>query len=164
MMVSLSADDSALRTTLARVVPDLQRCCHDQWMLIGSAAARLVGAVVTVADIDVLTSEDDAAHLQECWAAYRDHDHQPADANRFRSHFARFTFPNLPVEIMGGLELFGAEGWNSVEIEHGVLVEIDGVDVLIPALDEQIRLMERFGRPKDLVRATSLKSLEQERS
>ncbi len=163
-MVSLSADASALRTTLAAVVPDLQRCCQDRWMLIGSAAARLAGAVVTVADLDVLTSADDAARLLDCWAAYRDDDYVPAEGNRFRSYFARFAFPPLPVEIMGGLELFGSDGWEFVTIEHSVLVDVGGFDVRIPTRDEQIRLLESFGRPKDMVRAMSLKSLQRERS
>jgi hypothetical protein len=158
------ADASALRTTLAAIVPDLRRYCDDPWMLIGSAAARMVGADVTVADLDVLTSEDDAAHLQDCWATYRDDNYVPADGNRFRSHFARFTFLPLPVEIMGGLELFGAEGWESVKIEHAVLIDVDGVDVLIPTPDEQIRLLEIFGRPKDMTRTMSLKSLQHQRS
>lgn len=158
------ADASGLRTTLIRVVPDLQRCCNDRWMLIGSAAAQLAGAVVTVADIDVLSSKSDAAHLQDYWATYRDDDYVPEDGRRFRSHFARFTFLPLPVEIMGGLELHGAEGWQSVKIEHTVRVDVDGIDVLIPTLDEQIRLLESFARPKDMTRVTSLKSLQRERS
>lgn len=163
-MVSPSDNGSALSTTLVAIVPDLQRCCHDLWMLIGSAAARLAGADVTVADIDVLTSADDAAHLLDRWAAYRDDDYIPADGNRFRSHFARFTFLPLPVEIMGGLELFGTDGWKSVTIKSTVLADVGGFDVRVPTRDEQVRLLESFGRPKDLVRAMSLKSLPQERS
>lgn len=132
-------------------------------MVIGSAAARLAGAVVTVSDIDVLTSKADAAQMLDCWAAYRDHDHLAADANRFRSHFARFNFRSLPVEIMGGLELFGTGGWESVTIKHTVWVDVGGFDARIPTRDEQIRLLESFGRPKDMVRAMSLKTLQQER-
>jgi hypothetical protein len=163
-MHSLSADASALRTTLAGVVPDLQRCCHDRWILIGSAAVRVAGVVVSVADIDVLTTADDAEHLLDDWAAYRDDGYVPVEGTRFRSRFARFAFLPLPVEIMGGLELFGTDGWEPVSIEHTVLVDVGGFDVRIPTLDEQIRVLESFGRPKDMVRAMSLKSSQQERS
>ncbi|MEP7186392.1 MAG: hypothetical protein ABI767_11200 [Rhodanobacter sp.] len=145
-------------------MPDLQRCCHDRWVLIGSAAARLAGAVVTVADIDVLTCESDAVRLLDRWAARRDHDHEPADGRRFRSLFARFNFVPLPVEIMGGLELSRSERWESVTIEHSMLVDVGGIGVRVPSLDEQIRLLESFGRPKDRARAVALKSLKQERS
>jgi hypothetical protein len=162
-MLSLSADASALQTTLAAVVPDLLRCCHDRWILIGSAAVRLAGVVVSVADIDVLTTADDAALLLDEWAAYRDDGYVPTEDNRFRSHFARFAFRPLPVEIMGGLELFGTGGWEPVTIKHTVLVDVGGFNVRIPTRDEQIRVLESFGRPKDMLRAMSLKSLQQER-
>ncbi|MDQ6645936.1 MAG: hypothetical protein M3Y93_01720 [Pseudomonadota bacterium] len=132
-------------------------------MVIGSAAARLAGAAVTVADIDVLTSEGDAARLLHRWASHRHHDHVPADSHRFRSLFARFNFSPLPVEIMGGLEFSCAERWESVTIRHTMLVDVDGIHVRIPTLDEQIRLLNNFGRPKDMARAMALRSLHQER-
>lgn len=155
---------TALREVLASVVPDLHRHCRDPWTLIGSAAARLAGAAVAVADLDVLTSVRDADALIGHWRTRQDEAWMPPSAERFRSRFARFLFPGLPVEVMGGLELHGERGWEPVRIGAVVTLDVAGLAVPIPAVAEQIRVLESFGRPKDRRRATLLKSLSGERS
>lgn len=152
-----------LHRALVAVVPELHRCCRDSWTLIGSAAARLAGAEVVVADLDVLTTRRDAEALIDQWQGQLDKAHAPAGADRFRSHFARFRFTDLPLEIMGGLELFGANGWEPVQVGKTMTVEVAGLHVPIPVVTEQVRVLESFGRPKDLQRAALLKSLSEER-
>ena len=154
-----AATAAAMAQVLAIVVPDLRRVCRDAWTLVGSAAAWLAGADVTVADLDVMTSTRDAEVLVEHWREHRDDMHVPADGARFRSRFARYGFPGLPVEVMGGLEWFGGNGWESVRIGEIVMVEVDGFALPIPAVAEQIRVLENFGRPKDQLRAAQLKLL-----
>jgi hypothetical protein len=153
---------AAWHEALIAAIPDLHRHCRDPWTLIGSAAARLAGADVAVADLDVLTSVRDADALIEHWRARQDETWVPASAERFRSRFARFLFPGLPVEVMGGLGLCGERGWAPVRIGEVVTVDVAGFAVTIPTVAEQIRVLERFGRPKDLQRAALLKSLSRE--
>src|SRR5690348_17687187 len=62
----------ALYATLADVVPDLHVHCADPWCLIGSVAALVLGAEVSVADVDVLTSRADADTLMQVWAQQRE--------------------------------------------------------------------------------------------
>ena len=151
----------ALFVALTELVPDLHVHCAEPWCLIGSAAARLLGAEVSVADIDVLVSPADAGTLAALWVDRRDATHTPADDGRFRSHFARFSFPGMPVEVMGGLELNQGDGWQPVSPGRLVLVGVQGMAVPVPALDEQIRIFESFGRDKDRARATALRRLRQ---
>jgi len=151
----------ALFVALAELVPDLHVHCAEPWCLIGSAAARLLGAEVDVADVDVLVSRADADTLAERWADRRDAAHAPADADRFRSRFARFRFPGLPVEVMGGLELDQGNGWQPVSPGRLVLAGLRGMAVPVPAPDEQIRILESFGRDKDRARAAALRRLHQ---
>ena len=148
-----------LRRTLAACVPELQRHCADPWVVIGSAAAWLAGAEVTVADVDVLTSVSDARSLARHWQARLLTTEASKDGDRFRSHFARFDFP-VEVEVMGGLELASPDGWKAVRVEATLTVEIDGIEVPVPTLAEQVRLLESFGRPKDQERVQRLKRLE----
>jgi len=150
---------AAMAQVLAVVVPELRRVCRDAWTLVGSAAAWLAGADVTVADLDVLTSARDAETLAGFWCERRDGMHVPADGERFRSHFARYGFPGLPVEVMGDLECFGARGWEPVRISGIVMAELGGFTVPIPIVAEQMRILESFGRPKDRQRAAQLKLL-----
>lgn len=159
----MSADSitmrDTLRQTLVRVLPDLQKHCREPWYLIGSAAASLAGADVSVADLDVLASADDAARLENQWRDLRDLVYAPAGADLFRSRFARFRFPGLPVEVMGGLELDRGDGWRPVQVHEATSVSVAGFTVPIPTVAEQIRILESFGRPKDLQRAALLRSL-----
>ena len=148
-----------LHETLATVVPDLQRQCRDPWVLIGSAAARLIGADVTVADVDVLTSVHDAESLIAHWQLHLDGAYAPDGFDRFRSRFARFHFAGLPVEVMGGLELSGADGWQPVEVRKIMTVSCADMAVPVPSLAEQIRVLESFGRPKDQKRPGLLRAL-----
>ncbi|HEX8779383.1 MAG TPA: hypothetical protein VF738_14815 [Rhodanobacter sp.] len=151
----------ALFVTLAELVPDLHVHCAEPWCLIGSTAARLLGAEVDVADVDVLVSRADAESLATLWADRRDTLHEPADSDRFRSRFARFRFPGLPVEVMGGLELDQGNGWQPVSPGRLVLAGLRGMAVPVPSLDEQIRILESFGRDKDRERAAALRRLRQ---
>jgi hypothetical protein len=150
--------DAALKRTLAACVPELRRHCLDPWVVIGSAAARLAGAEVTVADVDVLTSVRDARSLVGHWHARLLTTEASKDGDRFRSQFARFDFP-VEVEVMGGLELASPDGWNAVRVGATVTVDIDGLAVPVPALAEQVRLLESFDRPKDRERAARLRRL-----
>lgn len=150
----------ALGVTLLELVPELHIRCADPWCLIGSTAARLIGAEVGVADVDVLVSRADAEALMTRWADRRETAHAPAGSDRFRSHFARFGFAGLPVEVMGGLELNAGKGWQPVSPGRLVLVGLQGLAVPVPSLDDQIRLFESFGRDKDHVRAATLRTLQ----
>jgi hypothetical protein len=151
----------ALFVALTELVPDLHVHCAEPWCVIGSAAARLLGAEVDVADVDVLVSRADADALTALWADRRDATHAPADGDRFRSCFARFRFPGMPVEVMGGLECNRGEGWQPVSPGRLELVGLQGLAVPVPALDDQIRILESFGRDKDRERATALRRLRQ---
>lgn len=150
---------SPLHQALVASVPDLHRHCRDPWIVIGSAAVALAGGDVVVADVDVLTSKRDAECLLVPWRARLDDRHEPADSDRFRSCFARFRFPGLPLEVMGGLALRDANGWQPVHVDDVVHVSCAGVEVPIPAVAEQIRILESFARPKDMQRAARLRTL-----
>ena len=164
MNASVDIDTAAaLREVLIASVPDLHRYCRDPWTLIGSGAAWLVGARVTVADLDVLTSTRDAETLIDHWRMRLGATTAAAGAERFRSRFGRFVFPGLAVEIMGGLEVADEAGWEPVRVGEIMTVDVAGMRVPIPPVEEQIRVLESFGRPKDRQRAALLKSLCEER-
>ncbi|WP_077554990.1 hypothetical protein [Rhodanobacter sp. B04] len=58
--------------------------------------------------------------------------------------------------------LAGADGWEPVRVGRTMTVEVAGLHVPIPVVAEQVRLLESFGRPKDLQRIALLKSLSEE--
>jgi hypothetical protein len=149
----------SLRDVIEACVPQLHQHCRDTWVIIGSAAAALAGADVVVADLDVMSSVDDAERLKTLWQSRLNTSYAPNGAALFRSHFARFDFPGMPVEVMGGLELHRNGTWQPVQVDEIVHVACAGVQVPIPAPSEQIRMLERFARPKDLLRTQLLRAL-----
>ncbi|HTV84410.1 MAG TPA: hypothetical protein VME63_03345 [Dyella sp.] len=151
---------SPWREAVAVNITLLRQHCRDPWVVIGSTAAALAGADVTVADLDVLTSTDDATRLIDMWNDWLDTAYCPEGDDRFRSRFARFRFADgMPLEVMGDLELHGFEGWQPVQVTEIVQVYCAGVSAPIPAIAEQIRMLENFARPKDLLRAQLLRAL-----
>lgn len=155
----MSQAQRALHEVIAAAVPQLHQHCRDAWIVIGSAAAALAGADVAVADLDVLTSTDDAERLKALWHERLDSVYEPALPDQFRSCFARFLFPGMPVEVMGDLELHGADGWQPVRANEIIRVDYAGIPVPIPSAAEQIRILQSFGRPKDIQRAALLRAL-----
>ncbi|OOG58213.1 hypothetical protein B0E47_04940 [Rhodanobacter sp. B05] len=149
----------ALYATLAEIVPELHVHCTAPWCLIGSAAALLLGAEVSAADVDVLTSRADADALMTLWVERRESVSARTDDRLFRSHFARFRFPGAPVEVMGALELNADDGWQAVQPGRLQLAGLNGMAVPVPCVEDQIRLFESFGREKDMRRAAALRAL-----
>ena len=142
-----------LRHTLAACVPDLHRHCVDPWVVIGSASIYLADHTLPVADLDVLTSTRDAHALRALWHDKRLPTEQAAGGERFRSYFARYAFPGVPVEVMGDLEVNDGTQWRRVRVEETRMAQIDGLVIPIPSHAEQLRLLRLFGRDKDLQRA-----------
>jgi hypothetical protein len=149
----------AVIDSVAGLVPAFVESFRDPWWLIGSAALLLAGVDgVLPHDIDVLASERDADAFIARHADLQERDHRPAGDERFRSRFARFRFAPLPVEVMGGLQVRRGEAWMPVRIDATRMVDCGGAVVPLPALHEQLRLFEWFGRDKDIDKARRLRA------
>jgi len=150
---ALDATLAALSARFAAAPP------RDPWWVIGSAAAVLAGVDgFAPHDVDVLLSARDADAFVESQRDTRDTAYVPDDDARFRSRFARFRFAPMPVEVMGGLEVFRHGAWQAVEIAEGSRVACAGGGIPVPSLREQLRLFEWFGRDKDLAKAQRVRA------
>jgi hypothetical protein len=148
---------SALHAGLQHALPELARTFRDPWWIIGSAAMTLAGVPgVAPQDIDVLCSRSDALRLREAWSDEIDRLFRPADEARFRSTFARFTHLPMPLEVMGGLEVMTAAGWQQLRVHDDLQIDIAGYAVRIPTLADQRRILLAFGRDKDLAKAARI--------
>lgn len=145
--------DPYLAATLAGLRPALQ-AMRDPWWIIGSAGLALLGAFdERPQDIDLLASAHDAEALTDAWRGHVQADRHPADGVQFRSVYARFAHLPLPVEVMGGLEVHRNGAWETLAVRESEGVVVDGFEVRVPVLAEQIRILRLFGRDKDLVKA-----------
>ncbi|MDZ4350664.1 MAG: hypothetical protein U1A22_14155 [Xanthomonadaceae bacterium] len=149
-LAELAEMPEPLSATLAQVLPVLQRTCRQPWWLIGSAALTAWGVPgIVCQDIDLLVGLDDAARLEDIWAARRERSFVTVNDHLFRSRFARFTGFGLPVETMGGLELNVAGNWRPVIPTDRRCLSTPAGDLYLPSLPALIDILDAFGRDKD---------------
>jgi len=116
------------------------------YKIVGGAAIALYGIHVPVKDIDIETTEAGAYQFQELFS---DRAIQPvtlSDNGSHRSHFGRFDFDGLVVEVMGDVERMQEGKW----LPTGNLTEgrltLKGEMVRVSWLEEETLAYIRRGR------------------
>ncbi|WP_284125953.1 hypothetical protein [Parerythrobacter aestuarii] len=148
--------EQKLAASLAMVARELESA-GDDWWIIGSAAVALHGAEAgTVADIDVLLSETDAAILFERLGMEK---RSGIPDDRFASRlFGRWEEPPLPAEFMAGTT-FAVKGKRQpIQPLTRMPVVLGASRLFVPEASELCEILRAFGRPKDLVRLRALES------
>lgn len=131
----------------------------DPWWIISGAAAAIHGAQpITVSDVDVMLSIDDALRLFPQIGIKR---FAPSDHPRFRSEvFGQWNKCPLVVEFMANFKLCDLDGvWRPMQPKTRHQVHVGNTAVFVPELCELRGMFERFGRPKDLDRIALLDQL-----
>ena len=126
------------------------RLLKDNFYLIGSAALSLSGIKLDkISDIDILVSDRDADFLMAAWENRLMKEHTTKDDDLFYSKFARYKFPFLDIEMMGELKVNIHGIWERVEIKENESIALEGLEIRVPTLSEQKRILQLFGREKD---------------
>jgi hypothetical protein len=149
---------SELQSLLGRLAPALADLDED-WVIIGSASLVIRGLPISdCPDVDILTTIKGAEALEQSWAPWRCEDYSPAAGTAFRSRFSRYEMAGRAFEVIGDLTLRTGEEWGPVTV-NDVETHVFGDCLLrIPSADEQMRILQMFGRPKDLRRAGLLEN------
>lgn len=143
-----------LRETLLAVSATMA-AARDPWWIITGAAVALHGVDAgPVGDVDVLISVADGHGILAAIGV--DPDVRPAHP-KFRSAlFGTWHAPPLPVEFMAGFCHYEAAQWVAVRPRTRERIAMAGGAVFVPDRTELERMLRRFGRPKDIVRADRL--------
>ncbi|WP_337044088.1 hypothetical protein [Emticicia sp. 17c] len=145
-----------IENTIAFLSDDLAQL-QDPFYIIGSSALVLAGIPLSIAnDIDLLTSERDAAFLKKLWHKHIQESYFPEGDDKFRSNFGRFRLNEAIVEVMGHLEVFNEGFWQKLEVKETKEIAISKLIIQIPTLKEQYRILHLFGRTKDLAKADKI--------
>ncbi len=133
---------------------------QDDFFVIGASALILseIPMINHTEDLDLLTSSRDADQLKELLKENRI-DYKPAETTRFKSNFARFRFDELDLEVMGDLEVYIKGQWRKVKVDRFKEVHIGQSKIKMPTLSEQVRILQLFGRQKDLDKVLLLKKM-----
>ncbi|MFQ5594798.1 MAG: methyltransferase domain-containing protein [Anaerolineae bacterium] len=133
------------RTVLRRIAQRLEEA-GVPYKVVGGTAAALHGVSVRVKDIDIETDAECAYRFQSLFA---DHVVQPvtlSETTSYRSHFGRFDFDGVTVEVMGGLQRREAGDWVPTAATTESVVDLAGVPVRVSWLEEEVLAYIRRGR------------------
>jgi SAM-dependent methyltransferase len=139
----------AVRPVWRAVLRQLARALDEtgtEYKVVGGAAAALHGVPIPVKDIDVETSAEAAYRFGERYAAHTVLPVSFREGELYRSHFGRFQFGEIVVEIMGALERRTPDGWAPSATATETSREVDGVTVRTSWLEEETLAYVRRGR------------------
>jgi len=116
------------------------------YKVVGGTAVALHGVPVPVKDIDI---ETDAAGAYRFQSLFAGHVVQPVtlrETESYRSHFGRFDFDSVMVEVMGDLQRREAGAWVPTATATESMVDLDSVPVRVSWLEEEMLAYIRRGR------------------
>ena len=131
---------------------------QDDCFVIGSAALILSGVEIeNTFDIDIVTSNRDADFLRKEWKERFVDNHISKHDNLFRSNFSRYNFDILDIEIMGNLKVYKNSVWEPLIIQDYIIFSENEIKIKLPTIKEQKRILEWFGRDKDMIKLNLIK-------
>ncbi len=116
------------------------------YTIVGGTVAALYGVSVRIKDIDIQTTAAGAYRFAELFAAQNAVPVTHSDNGSYRSHYGRFDFGGVQVEIMGDQERRQDGGWVDTQACTHATVDLDGVSVSVPWLEEEWLAYIRRGR------------------
>ena len=125
----------------------------DDYYIIGSSALILSGIDIGIThDIDILTTSHNSDILQKAWNNKLIENPGMKESDLFKSNFACFQFRKMQIEAIGNLNVFKESQWIPLNINDYNIFTLNDLKIKIPTLTEQIRILNLFGRSKDLLR------------
>ncbi len=132
-----------------RLLADIVRQCRAAGIrvrAVGGTALALHGLPIPVKDIDL---DLDTAGIYRFGELFADHTVQPVGRSEnvpYRSHFGRFDFDGLVVEVMSDLEWREGDSWRPIVNVTEMDIELEGVPVTVPWLEEEMLAYVRRGK------------------
>ena len=146
-------------STLAEITSALNQL-EDNFYIIGAAGLILSDLEIgETQDIDILTSSRDSDKLQQLYKNILEEHPITKENNLFKSNFARLKHPIMDIEVMGDLKVMSNGNWLPVEINQYRIVPINNLNIKIPTIKEQVKLLKLFGRETDLKRIETIQTL-----
>ena len=117
-----------------------------RYTVVGGTSLALHGLPLPVKDLDIETDPDGAYRFAELFAAHIVEPVALKEGRSYRSHFGRFDFDGVQVEVMGRLERREGDGWVPTEVVNTESIDLEGMPVRISWLEEEMLAYIRRGR------------------
>jgi len=116
------------------------------YKVAGGTVAALHGIPVPVKDLDIETNAEGAYRFQVLFAGHVVEPVVLRESEVYRSHFGRFDFGGVTVEVMGDLHRREGERWVPTAATTETTVALDGAPVRVSWLEEETLAYIRRGR------------------
>lgn len=139
-----------------RVLADIARqldAAGVRFVVSGGAAFALHGIRCAVRDIDILTDLEGAYRADALFAGHATLPMGYRESPDYRSHFGRYDFDGLPVEVMADLKWREGERWLPIRANTEAVLCVEGAAVCVPWAEEEWLANIRRGR---LMRAAQI--------
>lgn len=133
------------RRVLRRIARQLEEA-GVPYKVVGGTSAALHGVAVWVKDIDIETEAEGAYRFQALFAGHVVQPVTLSETESYRSHFGRFGFDGVTVEVMGDLRRREAGSWVPTAATTESVVDLDSVPVRVSWLEEEVLAYIRRGR------------------
>ena len=117
-----------------------------RYAVVGGTSLALHGLPLPVKDLDIETDPEGAYRFA---ALFETHVVEPValkEGRSYRSHFGRFDFDGVQVEIMGRLERREGEAWVPTEVVNVESIDLERTPVRTSWLEEETLAYIRRGR------------------
>jgi hypothetical protein len=146
--------DTRLETSLIQLAK-MMAGTNKPWWIIGSTAMVISGVRgLTPDDVDVVA---DGEMLQRLLGMTEPR-HKPHEKFQSSPYVRTSVAGGIDIEFQGDLALWENDKWTRLLIGSRIEIRISDVVVYVPSLEEQLQIIRRFGRPKDLAKATVLEA------
>jgi hypothetical protein len=128
------------------------------WWIIGSSAMVVAGVDGVIPDdVDVTADGPMLTQiLEDAVGAIA----EPLPHTKFRSlpYTRTKVVGGLDIEFQGDLDLWENGDWQRLKINSRIAVNVGDTVVYIASVEEQLAILRRFGRDKDLAKASLLEA------
>jgi S-adenosylmethionine-dependent methyltransferase len=116
------------------------------YAVVGGTSLALHGLPLQVKDLDIEMDVEGACRFAALFAGHCVEPVSLRESPVYRSHFGRFDFEGVAVEVMGCLERREGDAWVPTEVINTDTVDLDGVRVRASWLEEEVLAYIRRGR------------------
>ncbi|MCX6028567.1 MAG: methyltransferase domain-containing protein [Chloroflexi bacterium] len=116
------------------------------YTVVGGGSPALHGLPLVVRDLDIETDAAGAYRFGELFAGQVVEPVALRESATYRSHFGRFDFDGVPVEVMGDLERREGDRWVATAATTQATIDLDGAPVHVSTLEEETLAYIRRGR------------------
>jgi ubiquinone/menaquinone biosynthesis C-methylase UbiE len=131
------------------VLQRIARCLADEgvhYVVVGGTSLALHGLPLKVKDLDLELDEAGVYRFAELFSDHTVEAVSLREGQVYRSHFGRFEFDGVSVEVMACLERREGDAWAPTQTSYSEAAELDGVPVVVSWLEEETLAYIRRGR------------------